>query len=127
MKTIGFLKMYNNNVRFNNSMNLSEMIKDTRAYTDLDKIINYLESGYYFTDSPVMLQDDEDKPMFGLGYQTDGEWIWPNYFAYYLQKYSNYEIDKDFLDYLKSKDFVYTEPDESQIKKVSDYFFANIW
>ena len=124
MKTIGFLTLHDH---CEEAQDLNDLIKSTRVYTYLDKIIEYLKLGHDFADTQLLLDDDEGKPMFGLGYQTDGEWIWPNYFPYYLKKYPNYEIDKEFIEYLNEKSFLYTEPNESQRRKASDYFFINIW
>ena len=125
MKTVGFLTLYDKT--YKGSEDLKTMISAPRAYSNLDKIINYLESGHYFADPLVFLDDDEGLPLPDIGYQTDGEWIWPNYFPYYLKKYPNYEIDKEFIEYLNEKSFLYTEPNESQRRKASDYFFSNIW
>lgn len=125
MKTIGFLKMYDS--IFDKADDLKSMISIPRAYAKREEIIKYLESGYYFTDSPVMLQDDEDEPMFGLGYQTDGEWIWPNYFAYYLQKYPNYEIDTDFIKHLENNNFSFQKPSKERIREIDSFFDKIIW
>ncbi|WP_128330788.1 hypothetical protein [Apibacter sp. HY039] len=125
MKTIGFLKIHDES--YKGSKDLKTMISTPRAYYNLDKIIEYLESGHYFADPLVFLDDDEGLPLPDIGYQTDGEWIWPNYFPYYLKKYPNYEIDKEFLNYLNKKNFIYVAPDKSQTIKASDYFSRNIW
>jgi len=36
-------------------------------------------------------------------YLTDGEWIWPSYYVYYLEKYPNIIVPKIFLDHVGTK------------------------
>ena len=126
MKTIGFLTIHDES--YKGSKDLKTMISTPRAYSNLDKIIQYLESGHYFADPLVFLDDDEGLPLPDIGYQTDGEWIWPNYFPYYLKKYPNLEIDSDFIKHLNDVNFICSfEPDDDEEEKIEDFFDKNIW
>ncbi|WP_157762205.1 hypothetical protein [Nocardia yamanashiensis] len=51
-------------------------------------------------------------PMF---YMTDGEWIWPDAIAYYLTEH-NIPIETDFLNYIRSKNYLAATPNEKQIE-----------
>lgn len=39
-------------------------------------------------------------------YYSDGTWLWPSYFPYYIRKHSNYNLDVDFVAYLIGKNFL---------------------
>src|SRR4028118_1969296 len=98
MKTTGFLILHDKN--FDGSKDLKESLHGEQNDIYRDKIINYLESGYSFTGVPLMLHDDEGVAFNGLEYLTDGVWIWPNYYAYYLKKYPSMKIEEEFINYL---------------------------
>jgi len=125
MKTIGFLTLHDKT--YNGSKDLKELIETPRAYSKREVIIQYLESGYDFTGVPLMLHDDDDEPMFGLAYLTDGEWIWPNYFSYYLKKYPNMEIDIEFIKYLEENNFSFEKPSKEKIREIDSFFDKAIW
>ncbi|MFM7859303.1 MAG: hypothetical protein ACKO96_47125, partial [Flammeovirgaceae bacterium] len=38
-------------------------------------------------------------------YYSDGSWIWPSYFPYYLIKFPRYPIDSEFIDFLLARNF----------------------
>jgi hypothetical protein len=42
-------------------------------------------------------------------YYTDGNFVWPAYFSYYLRKYPNYKIDSDFLKHLEKNNFDFSK------------------
>jgi hypothetical protein len=65
--------------------------------------ISYLKQGV-----PVikLLTSDDDADGTPIGqrkYLTDGEWIWPSYYVYYLEKYPNIIVPKIFLDHVNAK------------------------
>lgn len=104
MKYIGFIKEHNN---------IKEAIPFEKAIggefyeeSTLAKIIEYLNSGVlllswmgYFTDFRTngLIAPDS--------YFTDGIWVWPSHLPYYLKKHPNMILDKDFIEYLSSKQF----------------------
>lgn len=57
------------------------------------------------------------------GYYTDGEYIWPAYYPYYLTKYSNYLLDEEFAIYVQ----VQREPKPlsgTELKKIEDFLLT---
>jgi hypothetical protein len=48
---------------------------------------------------------------------TDGIWIWPSHFSYYLLKNDFLNINSDFYFYLKNKKFKSSKLSENEIKK----------
>lgn len=56
--------------------------------------------------------ENEEELVTTMGYFTDGEWVWPSYFSYYLKKYPNFPIDQDFINYLSDKNFEFKVSNE---------------
>lgn len=53
-----------------------------------------------------LLTSDNDANGTPIGqrmYLTDGEWIWPSYYVYYLEKYPNIIVPTIFLDHVNAK------------------------
>ena len=128
MKLVGFLREYDSFA----AVNLS--LKDIRNPTPTDpllvnKVILYLKQGREFEGLMDWVSDVEDESI-ELGYTayfTDGTWIWPMYFTYYLTKFNDYKIPEEFANYLMDRDFIFPSLTNEDEKRVSDYFFDNIW
>ena len=108
LKYIGFIQEYNNipealpyvDVFDNNHNKISNTIT---------KIVNYLDKGYLACSCPGVIMDlNNENLLYPDAYFTDGVYIWPSYFLYYLVHYPNFKIDKEFIDYLLKKEFKYT-------------------
>ncbi|MEN2399117.1 hypothetical protein GKZ90_0004980 [Flavobacterium sp. MC2016-06] len=113
MKFVGFIKEYNNITEaqeykkfLNNAQNNKEIVSKITAYLNNGTVVlawmNTLKSL------------DNDELIAPNCYCTDGSFVWPAYFAYYLKKYPNYKIDDDFLEHLEKNNF------DSKKIKVSD-------
>ena len=105
MKLIGFIKEYNN-VKNAVSLENALFVQNDSFQKNKEKVIEYLKQGElllawmgYFFDYHTR------EPIAPDSYFTDGVWVWPSYFPYYLEKYPNMYVDDSFLDYLISKDF----------------------
>lgn len=119
MDLIGFITEHNNiseSVKYTN--NLGEIPNDTSI---VSRLINYLNKGTlvfswmgYFTDI------ENDNLICPDSYYTDGHYIWPGYFPYYLKKHENFIIDKGFITFLTENNFNYlsklTDKDTSRIE-----------
>lgn len=108
MKLIGFIKEHDN---------LEEaqeyaIIQDS-SFTNqelVEKVITYLNNGVLLFGWMGYCMDLEDGSLISPhSYYTDGYYVWPSYFPYYLKKHSNYMIDDEFLLYLSKNDFVFDE------------------
>jgi hypothetical protein len=105
MRYIGFLKEYGN---IKESQTFSEAVEKGIVNDSLviEKIVNYLDKGTVFFGWMHYFEDlQTKKPVAPHMYYTDGEWIWPSYFSYYLKKYPNYFISTEFIEYLTQIDF----------------------
>jgi hypothetical protein len=99
MKYIGFFKEYDFKITIDSVEDLKqfniENIDDIRLRENL---INYLESGQMVFGWMNYVEDFWTKnPAVPHGYLTDGNWVWPTYYPYYLRKFPNYPINDEFV------------------------------
>jgi hypothetical protein len=113
MKYIGFVKEHDKNIA--NAIHFSQMINSTSLPNNLiEKVIEYLDKGILLFGAMGWFEDieNEGETITTMGYYTDGEWVWPSYFSYYLKKYPNFQIDEDFINYLSNKNFEFKVSDD---------------
>ena len=113
MKLVGFIKEHDHKLGY--SFN-DVMQKSLKEY-DTEAIINYLDKGVlifgwmgYFNDLEI------DEPVAPHAYFTDGIWVWPSYFSYYLGKYKSITFDDEFLHYLEDKNFEFQKDTDIEEK-----------
>jgi hypothetical protein len=119
MELIGFLKRYHSYIEG------AEELTGIVPFTDKDlynKIISYLESGDTLLYYMELILDDESNTISPLSILTDGYWIWPSYFYYYLERYPNNEIYKDFVTDIVKRKFTPKCIEESQKKLITDFY-----
>jgi len=76
----------------------------------INKIINYLDNGVYLLGwMNTIVSLDTNELIVPNCYYTDGNFVWPAYFSYYLRKYPNYKIDSDFLKHLEKNNFDFSK------------------
>jgi hypothetical protein len=105
MKLVGFIKEHDETL---SSILFKEVLGINNNDPELiNKILEYLSKGTlimawmgYFND----LETNEH--VSPHGYYSDGTWLWPTYFPYYLRKYSHYNLDMNFVKYLIDKNFL---------------------
>ena len=104
MNLIGFIKEYNNIQEASNFKAVTgETCNDPLL---ISKTINYLNNGTLVLAWMGYFFDLEDSNIIAPDcYYTDGVYVWPAYFSYYLKKNPNYIIEKEFLSYLSEKNF----------------------
>lgn len=89
------------------------------------KLLTYLNHGVVVFSFMEISEDIEGNQIGPYEICTDGIWIWPSYFSYFLKKYPNYKIDKPFLDYVKLHDFKIRKLKQEEIQKIENYFISN--
>ena len=74
-------------------------------YRDLDateEIVTYLNNGkLIFAWMGYFIDFKTKEPIAPDAYYTDGVWVWPGYLSYYLNRHSNFILDKEFLDKIR--------------------------
>jgi hypothetical protein len=103
MKYIGFIKEYDN---ISEATSFTDILgENTNDLRIINNILNHLDNSTVIFGLMHYVDDLETKehavPHY---YCSDGEWIWPSYFPYYVRKYMNYNLDNNFVHYcLKQK------------------------
>lgn len=120
MKFTGFIKEYDINIR--NGRKLSEIFDETFVLDEVlkKKIVSYLETGNFVSGIMAFLYDINEKPMGNQDYFTDGTYIWPSYFKYYLTNYDNFIVDQDFINHLLKKDFRIEKLSNREIDEIDE-------
>jgi len=119
MKLLGFIKEYN---ELKESNTLDELLNSgVPVVNDVEKILDYLSQGVlvlgwmgYFIDVKTK------KPIAPDSYFTDGVWVWPAYFPYYLKIVPSMLIDQDFVQYLLDKDYKFQNDFEDRIDAIEE-------
>ena len=124
-KIVGFLIEHDNEVT--NQTLENSLVEETDNSQDLIDVIKYLNKGVlvcgwmgYFNDIITK------KPVAPWGYDTDGIWIWPNYYPYYLMRHREYKIDEGFLEYLKQKDYQFSKKISKNVILEANDFLVKI-
>lgn len=121
MKFIGFIKEQDRNI--GTSKPLEEMfVSNDNDIFLVDKVIDYLNSGVFVTGVMSFIYDDEQQPIGNLDYFTDGEFIWPIYYPYYLKKYKNFFLDPIFVAHLHINKFTIPFVDEEKLIRIDKQF-----
>lgn len=104
MKLVGFIKEHND---ITEAVSFESIITTEKCDNEIAlRVINYLDKGILLLGWMGYFFDLKDNSLIAPdSYYTDGIFIWPSYFPYYLKKYGNYNIDKDFLEYLANINF----------------------
>lgn len=96
MKLVGFLSEHNEYLE-----NTSKEYLFDLSTSEKEEIITYLEKGIMFIPFLHWINDmDTKKPIGPQIIRTDGIYIWPDYFKYYLQTNRAF-VDKGFLEHIK--------------------------
>lgn len=102
MKLIGFIKEHDN---------IAEAIgldstKHTASKIETEKVIQYLDQGKIIFGWMGYAYDLETKkPIAPHSYHSDGVWVWPSYFSYYLKKHPTMNVAQEFIEYLETKNY----------------------
>ena len=106
MKLVGFIKEYNG---IEGTKNYADFLSSEELNEDLsNKILEYLYNGISILEWMGGIHDHISGSVISFNsYYTDGEWVWPEYFCYYLRNCSTTYLDTEFLTYLKEKDFYF--------------------
>ncbi|KAA2243452.1 hypothetical protein F0L74_13230 [Chitinophaga agrisoli] len=104
MRFVGFIKELDNYpwaTPFDN-----QLAENNAAVELINNIVSYLEKGKLVLGWMGHFVDLQTKEHIAPhAYLSDGIWIWPSYYQYYLKECPNYKLDKDFVNYIREKDF----------------------
>lgn len=121
MKFRGFLTNIDKNII---GHSFDQLLSNERIQASEKRaFIQYLKNGIRIADSPTYLRDEIDGAAIGgTSYYTDGEYIWPNYYVYYLNKYPGVIIDLDFYEQAKQNNFFIAQLGPDVLKQIESIF-----
>ncbi|NML38410.1 hypothetical protein HHL17_14475 [Chitinophaga sp. G-6-1-13] len=119
MKLVGFIKEID---FFPWAKPLEEYMMDINPSELIDQITVYLEKGKLVIGWMGYYIDLETKEHIAPhAYYTDGIWVWPSYYPYYIRKYSRFAIDKEFLKYLQDRKFEESVMDFNELELQKEF------
>ncbi|WP_343307725.1 hypothetical protein AAHN97_11350 [Chitinophaga niabensis] len=126
MEFIGFINECDRNIRsarpFKEMFVTSNVDEEARK-----KFIEYLAKGQFFGGVMTYMRDLIDGEDIGpMNYYTDGKYIWPVYYLFYLKKYPSFCVSSEMIAYLETVDYSFRELDNQELGKI-DIIFANEW
>jgi hypothetical protein len=89
---------------------------------DVDQIVGYLRSGHVLIDFMDVADDVFDQSRQVLGGPTtltDGDWLWRDDLAYYVEKH-NVSVPADFLELIRQRHYAVPEVDEPVLDRIAD-------
>jgi len=121
MNVIGILKDFDPNIKCAKALEeLTYAPVGERTYNE--QFISYLKQGVRLSKLLTSDDDADGTPIGQRMYLTDGEWIWPSYYVYYLEKYPNIVVPTIFLDHVNARRVVPTMSHEEIL--YADYMIA---
>ncbi|WP_225652075.1 hypothetical protein [Streptomyces pseudogriseolus] len=90
----------------------------------LEKMVSYLRSAHTIMMSGSGVYDElaSGKPLIGaLAIQTDGNWVWPSSYPYYVEKY-RMEVPAGLLDLASSRNWIPPDfPDDADFESLMPF------
>jgi hypothetical protein len=126
MKYIGFVKVIDKNIR--TAIDKDEFFNSRTLDSETKlKVVSYLKKGQFFGGVMTYLKDLFDgENIGGSEYFTDGTYVWPLYYAYYLEKYASVYLPDYFIEYLKSVNYTFTLLEKKDLDRINSVFI-NEW
>lgn len=125
MKYVGFIEEQDKNICTAKHFNEMFMSYENDIHVR-SNIIIYLESGIFLTGIMSRIYDNEGQSIGNLDYFTDGEFIWPIYYPYYLKKYKNFTIDSELLEFAQMRNYKIKSIEKNDLI-VIEKEFVNEW
>jgi hypothetical protein len=121
MQFVGFLKEQDRNII--EARSIEQMLQPQNiSDEERNAIIRYLECGIFLCGVMSFIYDDDGMPIGSLDYFTDGEFVWPVYFPYYLKKYHDFYIDKLFIESVSKKNYQIGEISTQELDELEKLF-----
>jgi hypothetical protein len=92
--------------------------------TLMDGILKYLESGIYIYGMTLAIQDSDGKYISPYIVYSDGEWMWPAYFSYYIKSGNVKTIPTEFLVHIRQNNFEVPKISLAKEQEAKNYFMA---
>jgi len=95
-------------------------IDEPLSEEEQNKIIHYIENGEYIFGLTLALADG-DRFIGPYVIRSDGKWVWPSHFSYYLMKNGFNQLDADFLEHMRAENYAVRSLSEAE-RRACAYF-----
>jgi len=107
MNIVGFISEHESISRPNLGIPLKELFNGLEITpSKLSKIIDYLQNAKCLISKTLFFFDTENNPIGSYIIYTDGKWLWPSYYVYYMKMKSRILIPNDFIKNIESNNFI---------------------
>ncbi|WP_151087957.1 hypothetical protein [Hymenobacter baengnokdamensis] len=120
MKLIGFIKQHDAILDAVDFLDFKKASEHNPKFIASSKL--HL-SRIYFRNCPIVFgwmnyfKDlDTGEIIEPQSYYSDGEWIWPSYFMYYLNKFNSWGLYQDFFNSIENKKYHVNVSNEAEIE-----------
>ena len=94
---------------------------------DKPALVRYLTEGRGVVLAPTWVPDvldpDGNARAGGLGFLTDGQWIWPQALSYYVDRY-DVAISEEFIAHARSNEWTVPEISVDRLTQIADDFIT---
>ena len=118
MNRVGFLKEELDKVIIVPEIHLGTILDDDLR----QKTIDYLSKGMVILSYMEISTDELGNNIAPLEILTDGNWVWPSYFQFFLKRKLNLRIDDEFINFIRSKDFVMDDISTDKLKELQHLY-----
>ena len=84
----------------------------------------YLRGGSIYVIAGVLVDDwfDGTRGIAQAEGRTDGVWVWPGHYAYYVEKYG-VDVPQEFLDHMSRRNWIAPELPEAELREVAEQIY----
>jgi len=120
MKVIGFRSDKDGKIIHGNYISESSISAEIfLPANELDEIVEYLNNGIPLLSLTLWLMDG-NKNIGPYRILTDGEWIWPSHFSYFV-KNGDYRLTKKFVSHIEANKFLVRKLTDKQLININSH------
>lgn len=126
MKYIGFIEEHN---KLPFSLKFSDYLEEeTNENLNHNLFLSYLKKGLTVAAFMGYVYDfkKKDSIICHSSFYTDGRFVWPEYYIYYLSNVRNFRIDKELYCYASSLDFKFPRIPEKELLTIENAFLDKL-
>jgi hypothetical protein len=128
MKFVGFDKFHDSKIVPNiyiESSNSNKIIANCLDTLTIEGMLKYLNAGLILFEPTLWVFDRDGNSVGGYKIQTDGVWIWPSHYPFYI-KTSSKEVPIEFLSHIRNNGFKIPEVSNTQFQDIKNNLLIDL-